>query len=936
MLELRRRWWRGLPALFLAVAPLHAQQQGDELSALYTRGMAEFQAGEYAKAAADLESLSLKAEATPQLEPVFFTLGSAWFNAGDFKKAIAAFQNYGKKFPRGTHLPEATFAIAQCNLSLKNYADAASGFASLENDPRLREQALFSEATALKEENKIDQAIAALEKLAGGDMRTPLAIRAATTLAQLYAQKGNSDKSIALIRKLRTQAKLVDNIVELNATTIEQGDALFKQAKYAAALECYRAAFSREQIIQMQKDRITAMQRNIDANLASARSDPTQFTELAAENNQLKADMAHAQSLLGELEKMPSVTPAIYVRMARCFDETDRKWEAIVVYQEILDRFPKAAEREPALFGLILALADVNQAQKAQARCEQYLREFKTGPNANTVGYLLGAMALQANDAKAAESYFGRALTTQPKSTFREQMRYLLANAKLQEGKYDEANDAYQKYLGDFPKGQYVEDAHYRMALTQLFAGKYENAMNALRDYISKNPRGSYITDARYRLAVCKYAASLYDEVIRDCKDWQADYPDNQQLGEVLALLGDAYAATGRDDDAVQAYIRSYKIAATEEVTNYSLNAASKLLQKKGDWPKLAELYNQFINEKPDSPTVLTALYWIGKAKAHEGKTDEAKQITADTIKKYINDPAREQVELLLTQLAQLCVRKKTPADQSATATPTPTPAPDPGVELDHLLGATEQNATGKARVLYAKAELARLRRNTAEEERNIAEIAKNFQPDDLSPVLLGRAGDYLLAQNQPDRAATFYQRLMDEYPKSDSIDYAYNGLGEIALQKHDLLRALKYFTDGTDKIAASTKLKDLTIGKAKTLFDMGRFVEAKKAFEQIASVREWRGESTAYAVYELGEIEAKRNHWAEANAYFQRVYVGYQKFLPWVAKAYVRSAECFEKLGKQQEAVNTYRELLRNEKLANFAEAAEAKKKLESMGQQG
>ncbi|MDQ2918300.1 MAG: hypothetical protein M3R10_00245, partial [Verrucomicrobiota bacterium] len=119
-------------------------------------------------------------------------------------------------------------------------------------------------------------------------------------------------------------------------------------------------------------------------------------------------------------------------------------------------------------------------------------------------------------------------------------------------------------------------------------------------------------------------------------------------------------------------------------------------------------------------------------------------------------------------------------------------------------------------------------------------------------------------------------------------------------------------------------------------LMAMGRLIEARKGFEQVAAVREWRGESTAFSVYSLGEIEAKQNHWAEANAYFQRVYVGYQKFLPWVAKAYLRSAECFEKLNKSQEAANTYRELLRNEKLAGFAEAEEARKKLAAMGQQG
>ncbi len=153
-------------------------------------------------------------------------------------------------------------------------------------------------------------------------------------------------------------------------------------------------------------------------------------------------------------------------------------------------------------------------------------------------------------------------------------------------------------------------------------------------------------------------------------------------------------------------------------------------------------------------------------------------------------------------------------------------------------------------------------------------------------------------------------------------------------IKKKDYPKALRYFTDGTDKIAAAQKLKEISLGRAKALLALGKLDEAKKAFEQVAAVREWRGEVTACSVYSLGQIAAKRGKWAEANAYFQRVYVGYQKFLPWVAKAYIASGESFEKLGKTQEATNTYRELLRNEKLANFAEATEARKRLEALGQ--
>lgn len=938
---------------------------GADLAQLYTQGMAAFQAGDYVKAATNLEAMLTKAEFSPQLEPAFFTVGSAYFNVPDYKKAITAFKTYLSKFPNGPHAGEVAYAIGQAHLLSKNYSEAVAQFAGLEKDPKYREQALFFGATASKEGGKVDQAISTMEKLSGGELRTPLAVRGAMVLAQLYSQKNNSVKIIALIRKLHQRIALVDDIVELNGMTVELGDQLFAKGAFGDALECYRAAYPREQIVRLQTDRITAMQRRVEENMAAARLDPSQFGQIAAINNQLKAEIARIQQLLEQFQKLPSITPAVYIRLARCFYEVDQKWEAILVYQDVVDRFSKVPEREPALFGLIVALAEVNQAKKAETRCEEYLKEYKDGPNAETVGYMLGAVALQANDPRTAETYFGRMLETQPKSRFRDQMRYLLGNAKFMEGKYDEATAEYKKYLSEFPKGQSVEDVNYRLGLTALFAGKYQEAMDSLRAYLQKYPKGEYVSDGKYRLAVCKYAASLYDDVIKDCKDWEAEFPKNRQLGEVLALLADAYGASDQESEAVPVYIRSYKIASTDEVMNYSLFAASKLLQKRGEWDKVGNLFSEFLEEKPDNPTIISALYWVGKAKAHEGKLDEAKKITADTIKKYIAEPKREAVELLLTQLAQLCVKKKkvaapetetvavaSPSPEAgagaspaavAEATPVPSPSPspeaetDPGAELDALLGSagTDQNGTTRARVLFAKAELGRLRRQPAEEEKSIAKIAE-FSPEDLSPLLLGQAGDHLLSKQKPEKATVFYQRLLDDYPKSDYLDFAYNGLGEIAFEKNDFPKALRYFTDGTEKIAASQKLKDLTVGRGKTLLAMNRLDDAQKVFEQVASVREWRGESTAFSVYSLGDIEARRGRWAEANAYFQRVYVAYRKFLPWVAKAYMRSGESFEKLGKTQEAANTYRELLRNEKLSAFSEAQEARKRLAALGQPG
>ncbi|MGH8093503.1 MAG: tetratricopeptide repeat protein [Chthoniobacterales bacterium] len=893
------------------------------LATAHGQAMAEFQAGHYAEAAAQLEALIARVEVTPQVEPIYYTIGSAWFNDGDYTKAIAAFRKYQANFPNGPHADGVAFAIAQSNLPNKNFKDAAAQMARMENDPQRREQALLFEGEAFQAAGKPEAAIDALEKLAAKEIWTANTMRAATMLVRLYAEKGDGAKALRTLDAIHQKIALAENIIELNALTVALGDKFYNKLQYKEALACYRFAWSREQVVRLQNQRIAALQHKIEENLAAARANPAEITHLVPANNQLKESIASAQKLLADFEKLPSITPAIYLRLGRCFYELDRKWEAIVMNQEIVDRFKEGPEREPALFGLIVALADVNQAKRAEDHCEVYLRDFKNGPNVATVGYLSGTVALQAGDLQAAETRFARILETQPKSQFREQIRYLLANARFSAGNYNEAVAAYKKYLSEFPQGPNVEDVKYRIILCALFAGKYRDAMNQLQDYIAKHPNGDFLPDAKYRLAVCEYAASRYDEVITDCRAWEAQFPNNPQLGEVLALLGDACAASDREADAIPVYIRSCQTSAIDEVMNYSLFAAGKLLQKRGEWDKVAELFSGFIKDKSDNPTVVSAIYWISKAKAHEGKIDEAKQLAADTTKKYMADPSRDAVEQLITQLAQLCVRKKPVVD-------------DAGAELDRLLAspANQVSAIAKARILFAKAELARLRRQPEEAEKILAQIANAFQPEELSPRLLGEAGDYLLGKEKFDRAAEFYRRLLDDFPKSEMLDFACNGLGEIAYQTKNYPRALRYFTDGMEKIAAVQKLKDLSLGRAKTLLALGKLDEAERAFEQVASVRQWRGDATAFSVYSLGQIAAKRGKWAEANAYFQRVYVGYQKFLPWVAKAYIASGESFEKLGKIQEATNTYRELLRNEKLANFSEAAKARERLEALGQ--
>ena len=177
--------------------------------------------------------------------------------------------------------------------------------------------------------------------------------------------------------------------------------------------------------------------------------------------------------------------------------------------------------------------------------------------------------------------------------------------------------------------------------------------------------------------------------------------------------------------------------------------------------------------------------------------------------------------------------------------------------------------------------------------------------------------------------AAKFYKELLRAFPKADLLDYAYNGLGQIALLNGKPAEALQSFEAAVDKAGAANKLREVTLGRAKALLDLGRAEDARPVLEQVASTREWRGEATAEAVFLLGEVLAKKGDLAGAIQYFQRVFVAYQRYEKHVGRAYLRTAECFEQLQEPEKAAAHYRELSTKPKLAHLPEVEVARNRL-------
>ena len=953
---------------------MHAQ---GGLASLYNNAQRHLQSGENDKAIEafkqylDIAKESKEPTILNTLDMIYYGLGSAYFNAGQYDHAAATLSELLQKFPNSKLVPEVRFFTAQAFFFQDDFARALEAFRITEQTPRYREESLLFQAETLRKSNKPSEAIEPLGKVVEGGVRSANTARAALQLAVTAAELQDAPKAIDMLTKISGNLRVLPNVASYNQAAILIGDAFLNGGKQNDALSVYRLIQSKPSVLALQQNQINILEKLVAARRRQAQAGSAdKAPEILAEAARYQAMLEEIRKSRDEYEKAPDIHPSILLRLAKAFYESGRRWEAITCYDELLLRYPEDENRETAVYGQMVAYSDERQLKKSLELADRFVADFPNSPLAEEVRYLKGVSALENDDADTAIKALTDLLKEKPDTKYKEEAAYMIANARFGSGKYAEARADYETFIKAFPQSSLIPEIRYRLPLCLVFDGKYEEAIKELNDFITKGGDSPFIPDAKYRLMVCYFAAAVndktgkqYNTIISHTEQFQKQYPDSTMLGEVLALRGDSYAGLGElpgqpnmDDEAADAYLAGFRAAQNEESQNYNLFEAIKLWQRNGHWDKIYTTLTEFVAAQPGHPSIATAQYWIGRSLIKQRKEEEAKQYYAKEIRAQMSQPRKDGVEMMIRELTQVLGKKRRPAPppppqegaEAATA-PVVAEAPKltPDEELDQLIGgeAALSNRTSTARLFLAKAQLAEMR-NDAKTRDVYYEQLGEFEPSELSAYILGQLADFFVdraaAAQQAgtaeastaalDKADKFSKELLASFPNSEFLELGYVGQGEVAFARGNYQPAYQWFKDAVEAAGAAMKLKEAMFGQAKALLKLGSLTEAKTIFEQVASTREWRGALTPESIFNLGEIEFAQGRFKEANAFYQRVYAGYQRYPEACAKAYLGSARALEKLGLRKEASNTIGEMLRNDKMPSHARD-EARKLLKEWG---
>lgn len=875
------------PAPAAPAAAAGALNLEQEMEALYNEAYNQFQDGKYQEALSKINTI--KEKVSRPFEKVVFVEGACYFNLNDFPKAIAALELYVSTFPEGESLNPVRMALGRAYIGNKEPEKGIEVLKKVAAEaPEFMAEAGVVIAEHLRKTEKADEALQILEKVLDGGIQSPPAIQAAMLAADILVAKGEVEKASAMMEKVRGVASGGENVAQMNNISLKLGDQMLERKSFREALAAYQMVRRQSEISRMQKSRLALIEKS----LANPGKGP-----IPGSKEELTARLESEKALLEEIEKRPDYDASLYYRLGRCYFEMGRFWESLLAFEVIVNDFKTFPQRDRALFGMIIANGQLKRVQQARQLCETYISDFPDGANLGEVSEMYGMLAYNNGDLAGAEQSFDKALGF-PKAD-KERLLFLRATVLFEMQRFEDARTCLELLLNANAQSAYKDDAQYRIALSYFYQNDFKSVTAALRKYLEENPKGQYVIDAKYRLAFIKFQGREVDEAMEDLRKLVEEAPNDQNIGQVYALLGDGYNQKQDFPKALEAFANAVAKAKTDDVLNYAMDNATDLYASENKWKELADMWQSYYEtHKENEDQALKAIFWISRARVRENKTEEAVKLLAEAIRPKIANGSNEQVEVLMQQLCGLVAPKRR---RNADGTYEGPSFEEKEKELEALIKPEEagMNGTAQMRILFARAWLARQMKEPEKAEKLFAIIIEVAKPEDLSPLLLSTVGDNARNKGDLEKAAACYERLRSLFPDSEFADAAPVGLGEIAYTKEEYDKALELFEEAIVNYAASSKLLDANLGKAKTLVAQKKWEDAKKLYEQIANTREWRGEATAISLYMLGEIEFQQKNPAGAIPYFQRVFIAHQKWKPWVAKAYLQCAKSFVQLNR-------------------------------------
>jgi TolA-binding protein len=549
-----------------------------------------------------------------------------------FEDAIGKFSEYIDKYPQAQDLENAIFGRAVARYQIENYDDVVA-------DLELNLQKFPQSGTLSKSKNLLAVTLA--------------------TLGSVELMKGDASaktKALALYKRaadyLREIIKKKEDVALINEANFQLGEILLNQAAfvpeaertalYAEALAAYRSVAPKEEIINLQEQRI----REFPAKKAAA---------LRANNQALKKqlDRDHERELkkLAELQARQDQTAIALLKIAEIYFQQGKHNEARVVLTHLNPHLTSDEHKKRALYFTTMTYAMQNVAERAKANYEQFQSKYKGDPLADNLPLALGNMFLSQNKPAEAIRYFNESVALYPNGRFAGLSVVQKANAETLLGNLADALKTFQEYLAQYPPPEIGAIAQAGVAGIHKDNQEWDKAIAAYGLVKTTYPGTPQAVDADYWIGICTQQKGDHASAARILEAFAKTNPTNPLAPLALYAKAGALIALGKKDEGIATLASVAEQYPESQPAPFTYFMRAQLRASEGKSDEVIALMRQFIEKYPNNDKVYFAYESIAQTSINAGKPDAGLVTYRDFVEKY---PESSQAAEAMYKIAEL------------------------------------------------------------------------------------------------------------------------------------------------------------------------------------------------------------------------------------------------------------------------------------------
>ena len=453
--------------------------------------------------------------------------------------------------------------------------------------------------------------------------------------------------------------------------------------------------------------------------------------------------------------------------------------DAIKKASKVLSEHPTSKWVDDALFVIGKSFYYLSDFAKSERKFRELLSNFPDSKYADESRFFLGKSRYKLENYVQAKEIFLEFIETSKNDNWRAEAMYLMGAMSEEQELDADAIDYYEKFVGAYKSHYYTPSVYFKLGQLQYKSKNYAAAAESYSRAAASAQDDKSRFDARYEQGRSLYMIDSVQAGIVIFEKLKAEQLDSVNLGNILLRIAEGTKMRGDERDAILLYddiATSFTMRVESAEAYYHLGQLAQ-----DDWGDLVvakDMYEMAAKEQRGGD-------W--RALALEKVSDIKKVETYLTAMSSDSTDAAVVNRYLLAEMYRTDLNRPDSALQEYSAIVEKNPESDLAPRALLAMGWILENHfqdSAKARTYYQRVVDDYPRSDALQRAVELLDL-KGAEPYDLSPDrLYGMAEDQLFDDENLDSAKVLFQRLIDEFPNSRLVPKAEFAVAKIELQQ--------------------------------------------------------------------------------------------------------------------------------------------------------